>query len=128
MIIDGFIGRVEFGSKTGSQFPAGKSYQGAVGSPCIAGITQGAVFAALAMALAELSNSAPLFPSSLEDGASSTAARSCSTKSREKYLFSSHSPIKSWIFRMCFGQLMNDAALLIRVGSVGSSFWGKVSS
>lgn len=57
--MEGFIGRVEFGSRTGSQFPAGRSYHGAVGSPCTAGMTQGVVFAALAMALAELSNPVP---------------------------------------------------------------------
>lgn len=75
--MEGFIGRVEFGSSTGSQLPAGKSYQGVEGSPCMAGSTQGAVLAALATELAELSPSSPVWPSSMDDGPSSTAARSC---------------------------------------------------
>jgi hypothetical protein len=53
LIIEGFIGRVEFGSRTGSQFAAGRSYHRVEGSPCVAGKTHGAVLAALATALAE---------------------------------------------------------------------------
>lgn len=40
--MDGFIGRVELGSMKGSQFAAGKSYQGVDGSPCIDGSIKGA--------------------------------------------------------------------------------------
>lgn len=42
--MSGFIGLVEFGSMTGSQFPAGRSYHGVVRSPCIAGMRKGAFF------------------------------------------------------------------------------------
>jgi hypothetical protein len=42
LIISGFIGLVEFGSMTGSQFAAGKSYQAEEVSPCIVGIIKGA--------------------------------------------------------------------------------------
>lgn len=40
--MSGFMGLVELGSMTGSQFAAGKSYQDAVTSPCIVGIMNGA--------------------------------------------------------------------------------------
>jgi hypothetical protein len=84
---------------------------------------QGAVLAALATAFAELSTSSPFLSSPPDDGPSSTAVRSCWRKEpRAKYPFSSHSPIKSWIFRICFGQLLKDAALRTRAMSVGSSF------
>ena len=124
----GFIGRVEFGSKTGSQFPAGRSYHGVEGSPWTAGMSQGAVLAALATAPAEMSTPPPFFSRSPEEGPWSTATRSCWTKPGAKYPFSSQRPIKSWIFRICFGQLWKDAALRTSAGSVGSSFVAKVSS
>lgn len=38
----GFIGRVEFGSMTGSQLAAGRSYHGVDGSPCMDGRIKGA--------------------------------------------------------------------------------------
>jgi hypothetical protein len=41
------MGRVEFGSRTGSQLPAGKSYHGKLGSPCMAGMMKGASLPAL---------------------------------------------------------------------------------
>lgn len=123
LIIEGFIGRVEFGSNAGSQFPAGRSYHGVEGSPCMAGMTHGAVFAALATGSVEVSASLSFLLSSLEDGPSSTAVRSCWIKLEEKYLFSSQRPIKSCNFLMCFGQLLKDAALRTRAGRVGSNFW-----
>ena len=43
--MSGFMGLVEFGSRTGIQLPAGKSYHGMEGSPCIAGMMKGAVLA-----------------------------------------------------------------------------------
>lgn len=123
------MGRVEFGSRTGSQFAAGRSYHGVDGSPCMAGMTQGVVFAAFAILSAGFSSPLPFCgSSSLDEGPSSTAFRSCSTKPSEKYRFSSHRLIKSRILRMCFGQLWKAAALLTRAGSDGSSFWAKASS
>lgn len=40
--MEGFIGRVELGSIAGSQFAAGRSYQGVDASPCIDGSMKGA--------------------------------------------------------------------------------------
>lgn len=42
--MSGFIGLVELGSMTGSQFAAGKSYHDTDMSPCIAGMMNGASF------------------------------------------------------------------------------------
>lgn len=44
LIMSGFIGLVEFGSMTGNQFAAGRSYHGADASPCMAGMMNGASF------------------------------------------------------------------------------------
>jgi len=76
----GFMGRVEFGSRIGSQLPAGRSYHGVDGSPCIAGMTHGVDLAAFARTAAELSASTLfLLSSSLDVGPSSIAVRSCCT-------------------------------------------------
>lgn len=42
LTMSGFIGLVEFGSMTGNQFAAGRSYQGAEASPCMDGMMKGA--------------------------------------------------------------------------------------
>lgn len=45
--MSGFIGLVELGSMTGSQFAAGRSYHDTATSPCMAGMINGASFADL---------------------------------------------------------------------------------
>lgn len=50
LIISGFIGLVELGSISGSQFAAGKSYQGEVASPCMVGMRKGASLDGLVLA------------------------------------------------------------------------------
>lgn len=45
--MSGLMGLMEFGTICGIRFPAGKSYHGVDGSPCMAGITYGADFAIL---------------------------------------------------------------------------------
>lgn len=128
LIMDGFMGRVEFGSRTGSQFPAGRSYQGVEGSPCMAGMTHGAVLAAFAMALAELSATFSAFSCPTDVGPSSTADRSFGMKPSEKYPFSSHRATRSCSLRICLGLFLKEAAVLMRAGRDGSSFWAKASS
>jgi hypothetical protein len=49
LIISGFMGRVELGSMTGSQFAAGRSYHGEEASPCIVGMMNGASLADLVL-------------------------------------------------------------------------------
>lgn len=71
LIIDGFMGRVELGSRAVSQLPAGRSYHGVVGSPCIAGMTNGWSFTTLAP-----------FPASSDPFLANSSARSCSTAAR----------------------------------------------
>jgi hypothetical protein len=50
LIMPGLIGLVEFGTMCGMRFPAGRSYQGVEGSPCVAGITYGVDFIAFVAA------------------------------------------------------------------------------
>lgn len=70
----GFIGLVEFGSMTGSQLAAGRSYHGVDGSPCMDGSTKGASRAV--EVVCALFATCPPFASPPSDfGPSSTAAR-----------------------------------------------------
>ena len=82
--MDGFMGRVELGSKAVSQFPAGKSYQGVVGSPCIAGMMNGGSFTTLVVEEAGPNSRDPFPTESLVDGPCSTAARSVGMTSSAK--------------------------------------------
>lgn len=91
----GFMGRVEFGSKTGSQFPAGRSYHGVDRSPCVCGITKGTALAALLIEFAMLAAWGSFWAELPGDGVSSMAARSFATKESGKYSCSSHNAIKS---------------------------------
>lgn len=67
----GFIGLVEFGSMTGSQLAAGRSYHGVDGSPCMDGRTKGAVEVVCAL----FATSSPFASRPSDFGPSSTAAR-----------------------------------------------------
>lgn len=71
----GFIGLVEFGSITGSQLAAGRSYHGVDGSPCMDGSMKGA-FVEVACAL--LATCSPFASRPSVFGPSSTAARKAS--------------------------------------------------
>lgn len=120
--MSGFRGRVELGSKTEIQLPAGKSYHGVAGSPCMLGITKGTGLF-LAPEFVEFCGvSSPAWAEGPARCASSTADRSCFMKPLEKYAFSSHSEIKSPIFRICFGLLEKADALLTKAGRADSSF------
>lgn len=84
--MSGFMGLVEFGSRTGIQLPAGKSYQGMDGSPCMAGMMKGAAFTGLGTELVVVVTvgCAVLCAEALDAGASSTATRSCLMTASEK--------------------------------------------
>lgn len=70
----GFIGLVEFGSMTGSQLAAGRSYHGVDGSPCMDGSVNGASRAVEA-ACALFATTPPFASDPSDFGPSSTAAR-----------------------------------------------------
>lgn len=70
----GFIGLVEFGSMTGSQLAAGRSYHGVDGSPCMDGRTKGASRAE-EVVCALFAASSPFASRPSDFGPSSTAAR-----------------------------------------------------
>lgn len=74
----GFIGLVEFGSMTGSQLAAGRSYQGVDGSPCMDGSMKGGSRAA-ELACDFFATSPPFASEPSEFGPSSTAARNDSS-------------------------------------------------
>lgn len=76
--MDGFIGRVELGSITGSQFAAGRSYQGVEASPCIEGSMKGASRDEGAGAAFRATSAPLLCGGGLAFGPSAMAARSWS--------------------------------------------------
>lgn len=83
--MSGFMGLVEFGSRTGIQLPAGKSYHGMDGSPCMAGMMKGASFAGLGTELVVMAVGRAVFGTeALDAGPSSTATRSCLITASEK--------------------------------------------
>lgn len=82
--MDGFIGRVELGSMTGSQFAAGRSYQGVDASPCIDGSMKGASRDVEDASVAFRAGFAPLLCGSWAFGPSTIAARSWSKMVSEK--------------------------------------------
>lgn len=53
LIISGFMGLVELGSMSESQFAAGKSYHAEVASPCMVGMMNGASLDGLVLAFVE---------------------------------------------------------------------------
>lgn len=83
--MSGFIGLVEFGSRTGIQLPAGKSYHGMDGSPCIAGMMKGAALTDLGTeVVVAAAGWVVSWTETLDVGASSTATRSCLITASEK--------------------------------------------
>lgn len=83
--MSGFMGLVEFGSRTGIQLPAGKSYHAMEGSPCMAGMIKGAAFTGLGTELVVMAVGCAVFGTEAFDaGASSTATRSCLITASEK--------------------------------------------
>lgn len=79
----GFIGLVEFGSMTGSQLAAGRSYHGVDGSPCMDGSTKGAS-RAVEVECALFATTPPFASDSSDFGPSSTAARKDSSTEAAK--------------------------------------------
>lgn len=96
--MDGFIGRVEFGSMTGSQLAAGRSYQGTLASPCMAGITYGVSFESFVPDVGALSESPCPFDATCDVGASRAMLLSLETNASEKYLCSLHRSSRSITF------------------------------
>lgn len=82
--MDGFIGRVELGSMTGSQFAAGRSYQGVDASPCIDGSMKGMSRNAEDTVVPFRAGFAPLLCGTWAFGPSIIAARSWSKTASEK--------------------------------------------
>jgi hypothetical protein len=121
LIMEGFMGRDEFGSMAGSQFAAGRSCQGTLASPCMAGMMKGASLAAFPFVIA----TAPVAPfepeAACEAGASRITSRSLSVRADAKYLCSSHRFASSDIFFVCFGQSAKAAALSTSAGRKGST-------
>lgn len=114
--MDGFIGRIELGSITGSQFAAGRSYQGVEASPCIEGSTKGASRDE-ALGVPFRAISAPLLcGDSLAFGPSAMEARNGSRTASGKQALSCHSWTRSFSFFSCFGAFSNEAALLNKAG------------
>lgn len=127
LIMEGFIGLVEFGSMAGSQLAAGRSYHGVDASPCMDGSRNGASRAD--EAVASFCMAVSPFASVLSFafvGPSATAARSFSSTGPEKKAFSSQTSIRSFSCPWCFGAFVKAAALLNSGRTCGSMSATKV--